>query len=166
MLKRFIPIAIIVLWIVPVGWVGLMRSNYPLYPVWIAPLFRVSGVFESSPNRWRTFFIEVQDNSGWHHVDERALFAPTPLGNRTRFQQLMNDLEKPEYLGQTPKILHWIALHLPPENSSSPVKAVRIIHFGVPSETFLKCTSLADVYQAANQTRMARVIVASLNIRP
>ena len=167
MLKKIIPLVFILLWIVPVGWVGLMRSNYPLYPAWIAPLFRVSGIFESAPSRWRIFFIEIQDreNGGWRDVDERSLFAPTPLGDRTRFQQLMNDMDSSKTPGQVPKLLDWIVGHLSQAGHPlSQVNAVRIVHFGIPPETFLKCTSLADVYKTATTTNLPRVVVASLNL--
>jgi hypothetical protein len=169
MLKRFISLVFILLWIVPVAWVGLMRSNYPLYPAWIAPLFRVSGIFESPPSRWRIFFIEIQDkeNGDWQDVDEKLLFAPTPLGNRTRFQQLMNEMESSNSPMQASKLLDWIASHLSQTGHPlSQVNAVRIVHFGVPPETFLKCASLADVYKTANDTHMPRGIVASLNVAP
>ena len=165
MLKSFTPLAFILLWIVPVGWVGLMRSNYPLYPDWIAPLFRVSGIFESAPSRWRIFFIEVQDreNRTWNNVDEKSLFASTPLGDRTRFQPLMNEMGDSKSSGQVPKLLEWIAGHL---SQADQVKAVRIIHFSIPSETFLKCASLADVYKTANAMSMPREIDASLKVTP
>ena len=167
MIKSFTPLFFILLWIVPVGWVGLMRSNYPVYPNWIAPLFRVSGIFESAPSRWRIFFIEAQDreSGGWHDVNEKSLFAPTPLGDRTRFQQLMNEMEDSKSPKQIPELLDWIARHLP--QAGYPlfrVKAVRIVHFGIPSETFLKSPSLAEVYKTASAMNMPRVIVASLNV--
>ncbi len=167
MLKRFIPLAFVLLWIVPVAWVGLMRSNYPLYPDWIAPLFRVSGVFENPPSRWRIFFIEVQDRTkgNWHDVDENLLFAPTPLGERTRFQQLMNELERAKSPGQLSRLLDWIANHLSQTGDSlSQVRAIRIVHFGVPPETFLKSPSLIDVYKTATAMNLPFVIVANLNV--
>ncbi len=142
-----------------------MQSNYPLYPEWIAPLFRVTGVFETAPSHWRIFFIEVKDDTGWHYVDEKLLFAPTPLGDRTRFQQLMNEIEKANSSEQTSLLLQWISLHLPQVNlPASQPEAVRIVHFGIPPETFLKYASFADVYKIANDTRIPRAIVGSLNI--
>ena len=164
MLNKFVPLAFIVLWIVPVAWVGLMRSSYPLYPAWIAPLFRVTGIFESSPSDWRIFFIEIQDQTGWHYVDERSFFASTPLGNRSRFQPLMNEIKQsqPE---QAQELLEWIASHLAKgDQSCLEAKRIRIVHFGIPSEFFLKHKSLADVYQVANESNLPRVVVASLNI--
>ena len=146
-----------------------MRSNYPLYPAWIAPLFRVSGIFEKSSSWWRIFFIEVQckNATDWHYVDEKVLFAQTPLGDRTRFQQLMSGIEAPQFIQQAPRLLNWITAHLPQaEYPLSRVKAVRIVYFRIPSETFLKYTSLADVYKIANATKMPQVIVASLNVAP
>jgi len=137
-----------------------------LYPAWIGSLFRVTGIFESAPSRWRIFFIEMKDGNGWHQINEKSMFAPTPLGNRTRFQQLMNDMEdkQPE---QEPKILKWIVNHLRQTNSTySNISAIRIIHFGVPSEAFLQCASLADVYSMANKTNMPRVVVASMDVNP
>src|ERR1700722_18925871 len=167
MLKKIIPLVFILLWIVPVGWVGLMRSNYPLYPAWIAPLFRVSGIFEKSSSWWRIFFIEIQykNTTDWHYIDEKVLFAQTPLGDRTRFQQLMSGIEAPQFIQQAPRLLNWIADHLPQaEYPLSQLKTIRIMYFRIPSETFLKCTSLADEYKIANATNMPRVIVASLNL--
>ena len=143
-----------------------MRSNYPLYPNWIAPLFRVSGIFESAPSRWRIFFIEVEDENGRHMVDEKSLFAPTPLGDRTRFQQLMNEIENTQP-GQAPKILAWVAGRLRQTDPRySDMKTVRIIQFGVPPEAFLQCASLADVYTIANKTGLPKVIVASIDVTP
>jgi hypothetical protein len=162
MLKRFTPIAIILLWIVPVGWVGLMRSDYPLYPSWLASLFRVSGVFETAPSRWRIFFIEAQNDAGWHQVDEKLLFASTPLGDRTRFQQLMNEIMD-AHPKQASDILAWISQRLNETSRFGPtLKSVRIIQFSVPSETFLRCASLAEVYPEANATRLPRQIIATL----
>jgi hypothetical protein len=162
MLKRFIPLAFIVLWIVPVAWVGLMRSSYPLYPAWLAPLFRVSGIFEKAPRQWRIFFIETETNESWHPVDESRLFAPTPLGDRTRFQPLMNQIvdSQPE---QAPKLLQWIADRLRQGTAASAkIKAVRIIYFRLPSETFFKSDSLFDAYRIAMLDKLPRMTVATL----
>jgi len=165
MLRRFIPLGFLVLWVLPVAWVGLMRSSYPLYPAWIAPLFRVSGIFESVPIEWRIFFIEYRDQSGWHGLDERELFAPTPLGNRTRFQQLMNEIKDSGDSKQNLKILRWIAVHLPEVTTpDSKASSVRIIHLGVPTEQFLKSSSLLDIYQRRYTTKMPEVVDASLNL--
>jgi hypothetical protein len=169
MLKNFTPFAIVFFWILPVAWVGLMRSNYPLYPAWIAPLFRVTGIFENAPNQWRIFFIEVQDrnNGDWHQVNEETLFAPTPLGDRTRFQTLMNDTAKSKAAGETSRLLAWIGDHLSQAGySPSQVKTVRIIHYLIPPEMFLKTSSLSDVYEDAKTKNLPSSIVASLNVTP
>ena len=164
MLKRFLPLVLIVLWVVPVGWVGLMRSNYPLYPAWISPLFRVSGIFESGPSRWRIFFIEVRDGAGWHYVDEKSIFAPTPLGDRTRFQPLMNEIQSSKSR-QVSKLLEWIGHKLPKTNSSrTRIEATRIIYFDIRAETFLECTSLAESYQIAVTSKIPLTVVASQKI--
>lgn len=164
------PPAFILLWIVPVAWVGIMRSNYPLYPSWIAPLFRVSGIFEAAPSKWRIFFVEIQDKptGEWHEVDENVLFAATPLGNRTRFQQLMNEIESSaKSADQAAKLLNWIDGHLPQvRKPSSQMKAIRIVHFDISSNVFLAAPSPTQVYEIANATDMPRTINASLNIAP
>jgi hypothetical protein len=162
-LRKFIPLAFILFWIVPVAWVGLMRSSYPLYPNWIAPLFRVSGVFESAPSRWRIFFIESQDKGGsWRPLDEKSVFASTPLGDRTRFQPLMNEIMD-KSPNQASKLLAWINDHLPPSLSSR-TAAIRIIHFTVPPRMFLGCASLSEVYKEAVADQMPRFVVVGLNI--
>jgi len=166
MLRPFIPLAFILLWIVPVGWVGLMKSSYPLYPAWIASLFRVTGIFESAPSRWRIFYIEEEDQTGWHQVNEKLLFAPTPLGDRTRFQPLMNEMEDAQSK-QVPKILGWIAGQLRQVHpSQGNVRAVRIIDFSIPSEAFLRCSSLAAAYDLANKTNMPKVVDAYMGVTP
>ncbi len=161
MLKSFAPLAFILLWILPVAWVGLVRSSFPLYPAAMAPLFRVSGVFEASPQQWRTFFLETESEKGsWEYLDERTLFAATPLGNRTRFQPLMAELMLPRSSSQVHGLLLWVARSTPKRN----LQAVRIIFFKIPNETFLTQSSLGDVYKNAVETGLGRTIVDTLNL--
>jgi hypothetical protein len=124
----------VILWFTPFFWTGLSKQLPPFMNEATGMLFRVSGVFETSPELFRVYYVQVRsdETSNWETVSDQTFFRQPVMGNRNRLQALLSKLRQPEQEIERQRLAEWIGLKLSTEGKS--ISQVR----------FLSCTYGSD----------------------
>lgn len=89
-------IALIVLWLLPLLWVGGLKKNVPLATTWMQHQYRAACLFTESLTRWNTYHVEVQRKGSdrWEELDLRGYFDMTVFGYRSRLHRILGQTYK------------------------------------------------------------------------
>lgn len=82
---------VLLLWLVPMAWRGLLHRPPPGLPSALATLSNVSCLFSRATPTWTVFYVEVRDREGgpWRVVDDGLDFGLQPFGHRTRLHRYL-----------------------------------------------------------------------------
>lgn len=122
--------------LIPLIWIGLTKLSLPLLPFRIQNSYRVAGVFETSSLQAPIYCVQVNytDPEVWGLVDERTLFDYRPLGNRTRFQGLMEEARRKGSPNAYQDLAQWIGVRLDQGSGAQKIVGLRLIRYRYQSE--------------------------------
>jgi hypothetical protein len=81
----------VLLWLVPVAYVGYRGGAPERWPITIRDLYSVSCLFGGASERVSVFYVQVRREGqvGWEDLDESEYFRLEPFGHRNRFDRFM-----------------------------------------------------------------------------
>lgn len=84
--------ALVLLWIVPVAWVGATSQRMPLVGRFVNHLSRISCLFHRRVSDWNEYHIQVQGEPrlGWFDVPIEDYSSMQPFGYLTRLHRVLS----------------------------------------------------------------------------
>jgi hypothetical protein len=82
----------LLLWLVPMAWVGYRGGAPERWPITIRDLYSVSCLFGTASERVSVFYVQVRRDgqANWEDFDESEYFRLEPFGHRNRFDRFMS----------------------------------------------------------------------------
>ncbi|PRQ08243.1 hypothetical protein [Enhygromyxa salina] len=105
-------LAFVVLWLIPMAWVGYLGGPPASWPVNCQDLYAVSCLFGRGSERVSMFYVQVRfaDRPGWYDLPEHEYFKLEPFGHRNRFDRFMARFGYREGDGLArSELAHWLA---------------------------------------------------------
>ena len=84
--------AVLLLWLLPMGWSGLTDRSLTFLPDSVRNLYRVACLFPDSLPEWRNYYVQVleRDSWQWRTVPRDLYSRMRPFGHRTRVDFFLN----------------------------------------------------------------------------
>ncbi|MDJ0729558.1 MAG: hypothetical protein QNJ33_06145 [Crocosphaera sp.] len=83
----------ILIWLLPIFWVGFTKRSVPNAGNFFNDLYRVSCLFTHRVSYWNNSYIQVQleGSESWLTPPESDFAKMTPFGHRTRLHRMLNE---------------------------------------------------------------------------
>jgi hypothetical protein len=86
----------ILIWLIPIVYVGLTDRYIPYVPIWLAEQYRISDLFSLRIATWSNYYLEARIDGVWRSLDDRDFFNMQPFGHQTRLDLLLADVGRME----------------------------------------------------------------------
>jgi hypothetical protein len=105
-------IGFVLLWLLPMAWVGYRGGAPERWPITVRDLYSVSCLFGTASERVSVFYVQVRRDGqlGWEDLDEAEYFRLEPFGHRNRFDRFMSHFgHQPESELARRELAQWLA---------------------------------------------------------
>jgi hypothetical protein len=124
-------LAFVIMWLIPMAWVGYLGGPPASWPVNCQDLYAVSCLFGQGSERVSMFYVQTRfaDRPGWYDLPEHEYFRLEPFGHRNRFDRFIARFgyRDADQHART-ELAHWIAAtHRERHPDEAPIIAVRFL---------------------------------------
>ncbi len=83
----------VVVWLLPISWVGMTKQRVPLVGTYANDMYRVASLFTKRLQGSVDYYFQVQFEDGWEWVNipKRDYASIIMSGNRTRLDRMLQD---------------------------------------------------------------------------